>query len=109
MQAWTKTMAKAKKSIFDDCYGQRHFHLQVLATHPKWQRRGAGTSLCDWGMRLAKMTGMTISVFASPMGRELYRHLGFRDVSDVKVSVKGEQESINVLAMSYEPECKDTA
>lgn len=96
-------MAKAKKSIFDDFYGQRHFHLQVLATHPEWQRRGAGTSLCNWGIQLAEMTGMAISLFASPMGRKLYRHLGFQDVVEVEVSVEGEHESVTALAMIYEP------
>jgi GNAT superfamily N-acetyltransferase len=102
VKAFAETLAQSKKIIFDGSYGRRHFTLQVLATRPGWQRKGAGTMLCNWGIKMSLWTGMAISVFASPMGRKLYSHLGFRPISEVKLAVDGDDESVAVLAMSYE-------
>jgi predicted N-acetyltransferase YhbS len=105
MKAFAETLATSKKIIFDNLYGQNYFTLQVLATRPAWQRRGAGTMLCRWGIQISLWTGMAISVFASPMGQVLYSRLGFRPMSTVKLIVDGDSESVSVLAMSYEEQC----
>ena len=102
-------MAKARKSLFDDYYGNRHFQLQVLATSPKFQRIGAGSMLCKWGIELAERTGMSISVFASPMGRKVYAKLGFCRVRDVIVQAETEDQRIVLTAMAYEPVLEQTA
>jgi hypothetical protein len=102
MRVFTETLERSKKAIFDHMYGQRHFALQVLATHPDWQRRGAGTMLCRWGIIVSLFTGTTISVFASPMGQALYSRLGFCLMSRVELTVEGDEESVAVSAMSYE-------
>lgn len=103
IQAWNDTMAKAKKSLFDDYHRGRHFQLQILATLPKFQGRGAGSLLCRWGIKVAESKGMPISVFASPMGRKLYSKLGFGKVRDVVVQVDADDLRVVLTAMSYEP------
>jgi ribosomal protein S18 acetylase RimI-like enzyme len=102
MKVFAETLERSKKAIFDRLYGQRHFTLQVLATHPDWQRRGAGTMLCRWGITVSLFTGTTISVFASPMGQALYSRLGFCLMSRVELAVEGDEESVVVSAMGYE-------
>lgn len=54
MKAFDVDLADAKKSHFDKIYGDRQVHLLVLATHPDYQRHGAGTRHCQWGIELAK-------------------------------------------------------
>ncbi len=103
IHAWSETMSKSKKSLFDHRYGSKHFHLQILATHPSYQRRGAGASLCSWGIKLAERRAMTITVFASPMGELLYEHLGFRSVALVTVKADDDDESVTLAAMVYRP------
>jgi len=46
---------------------------------------------------------MAVSVFASPMGWSLYSRLGFRLKAPVRMEVDGDDESIVVMAMIYEP------
>ena len=46
---------------------------------------------------------MAVSVFASPMGWSLYSRLGFRLKAPVTMEVDGDDESIVVMAMIYEP------
>jgi predicted N-acetyltransferase YhbS len=105
MKVFAETLATSKKINFDKLYGQNYFTLQVLATRPAWQRRGAGTMLCQWGIQISLWTGMAIAVFASPMGQKLYSRLGFRPMSSVTLIVDGDSESVSVLAMSYENSC----
>ncbi len=96
-------MEKSRKQLFDDCYGRCHVQLQILATHPDYQRRGAGAALCNWGIEGARRRGIAVSVFASPMGWNLYSRLGFRLKAPVRMEVDGDDESIVVMAMIYEP------
>ncbi|OCL07415.1 hypothetical protein AOQ84DRAFT_295130 [Glonium stellatum] len=103
MRAWTDTLASSRRVLFDRYYGTRHFQLQILATHPEHQRRGAGSSLCRWGMQLAKERNMAISVFASPMGKQLYRHLGFHSLASVTIKVQEEDDYVILEAMAYIP------
>ncbi|KAF2404617.1 acyl-CoA N-acyltransferase, partial [Trichodelitschia bisporula] len=102
MELWAATMAKARKQYFDDSFGARHLQLQILATHPDYQRRGAGTALCKWGMAFAQKWGMVVTVFASPMGKKLYRRLGFQTMARIEMRVPDEMESVAPVAMSYE-------
>ncbi|KAF1978800.1 hypothetical protein BU23DRAFT_188644 [Bimuria novae-zelandiae CBS 107.79] len=104
MQAWTRILREAKVYYFERQYGSQQIQLQILATHPMFQRLGAGSRLVDEGIRLAKMSNNAISVFASPMGRRLYSKLGFKSIASVVVQVKDDPEFVSVEAMTYEPE-----
>jgi len=105
MQAWTAITAKSKAEVFDSVFGPRHIHLQILATHPKYQRRGAGRALCEWGVQLAERIAAPITVFASPMGSLLYRNAGFISVEDVKVqAAEDNHEGIVLAGMTLIPQ-----
>jgi ribosomal protein S18 acetylase RimI-like enzyme len=103
MQAWTDTTSASKKLLFDSQFGTSHFQLQLLATSPQFQRQGAGSQLVRWGMQLAEYLNVAISVFASPMGEQLYLRLGFRRLASVFVHVEKEKESVELAAMVYLP------
>lgn len=103
MEAFTDAMEVAHRRYFSDIYGADHIHLKILATHPDYRRRGAGTKLCNWGIDLAEKNRAYISVFASPMGEKLYARLGFKELAVVVVQVKGEEEKVSISAMLYTP------
>lgn len=104
MQAWKQILQEAKDQYFESQYGSRQIQLQILATHPKFQRLGAGSRLVNEGIRFAEASAKAISVFASPMGKRLYSKLGFKSIASVTVQAGGETESVSVEAMVYEPE-----
>jgi predicted acetyltransferase len=72
-----------------------------LATHPQYQGIGAGTALCNWGLKMSRLENVAVAVFASPMGRKLYRKLGFQKVTNVIIEAEGDDERINIAAMVY--------
>jgi GNAT superfamily N-acetyltransferase len=102
MMAWDKTTREAKCRIFDKPLGNAFLQLQILATHPQYQGLGAGTALCNWGLKMARLENVPVAVFASPMGRKLYRKLGFQKVNNVIIKAEGDDEVINIAAMVYE-------
>ncbi|KAF2456063.1 hypothetical protein BDY21DRAFT_347798 [Lineolata rhizophorae] len=100
MHAWNEITKVARRILFDEHYGSRHIHLQVLATHPAYQRLGAATALCEWGIGQALRHGVVVTLFASPMGKLLYQKLGFENVTTVPVKVQGEDASVELSAMN---------
>lgn len=105
MQAWTSITAKSKAEVFDNVLGPRQLHLQILATHPKYQRRGAGRLLCEWGLQVAEFFRLPITVFASPMGSILYQTTGFMLVDRVQVkATEDDDEGVVLAAMTFIPQ-----
>jgi predicted N-acetyltransferase YhbS len=103
MKAWTEAMSQAKSRIFNTQLGRNYFQLQILATDPQFQRQGAASELCRWGIEVARRTGFAIGVFASPMGKELYGHVGFKWCDDVRIRASNTDQEITVAAMVYCP------
>lgn len=103
MRAFTSALASAKKSYFEEKYHPDYVHLRILATHPNFQRRGAGTALCRWGMEFAREGNEPLTVFASPMGQKLYTSLGFESLGSVPVQVEGEEQRLAIEAMIRHP------
>jgi GNAT superfamily N-acetyltransferase len=60
-----------------------HWHLEWLAVHPDWWRKGAGTMLLDWGLRQAEKDGMAAMWEASPEGVEFYQKRGIETIGIV--------------------------
>lgn len=97
-----KEFARAVTVAFDRYFGKlgnRQVHLWLLATHPDFRRRGAGTMLCNWGMEKAKEKGHPITVLASPMGKQLYMELGYRFLGSVHCQVDDEEELFEVACL----------
>ncbi|KAF4470351.1 gnat family [Fusarium albosuccineum] len=59
--------------------------------------RGAATMLCNWGQKESLKTGRRmLTVMASPMGKELYKELGYGLVGSVTAQVEGEEEKVDI-------------
>ena len=102
MAAYRTNINRAKINLFDSKYGAQHYYLSLLATHPSYQGRGAGTALVERGMEKAKREGWTVSLFSSPMGMRVYEKLGFRVVGGFRTRVEGEEEILDTPAMVLE-------
>jgi len=102
LKEWRSKLIQAQKQFFDDVYGEAQLHLVILSTHPDYQRRGAGTTLIEWGKEKARAENLTIVVTATPMGGPLYKKLGFRQVGNVHFQVEGEDEFVELTALVCE-------
>jgi predicted acetyltransferase len=96
---FSKVVQEFKEEHFDVDFGRQQLYLGSVATHPDYQRRGAGTIQCRWGLDLAEKEGLGVALFASIMGRPLYTHLGFETMAELTVQVEGEDEKVGVTAM----------
>lgn len=88
-------------------YGKEQLHLWMLFTHPDFRRRGLGTMLCDWGQEEAEKKGWCLTVMASPMGKLLYEHLGYRVVGSEIAQVHGEAEKVAIDCLLKRVDRKD--
>lgn len=61
--------------------------LDIMATHPFHQKRGAGTMTVKWGTDLADSLGMKCFIEASPPGKRLYEKCGFVAVPEEYIHV----------------------
>lgn len=105
MKVFEESLEKARTQCFKRLYGENRMQLRLLVTHPDYQRRGAGGELVKWGIEKAKEDNLALALFASPIGGHLYRKLGFRELSVMKIQVDGETESISTSVMAYVPTC----
>jgi len=77
--------------------------LKILLCHPDYQRRGAGTALTRWGIKQAARLGLCTTVFASPMGLNLYKKLGFKEIDRFRVQLEGDAEYLEIPALVLKP------
>jgi GNAT superfamily N-acetyltransferase len=54
-----------------------YFMLNMLATHPEQQGRGAATLLLDWGMKKADEEGLVTYLDATGIAKPIYEKRGF--------------------------------
>lgn len=101
MAAFSKTMDGVQKKYWETLY-PHNYHLLLLATHPEYRRRGAGTALSKWGIEKGLSAGMDIGVEASPMGFPLYKHLGFVLLEVLMVEPQHDDARLPVKVMVFE-------
>ena len=102
MKAYRK-YRQYKLKWFDERYGEKHWSLTTLATHPDYERRGIGTALCCWDIQRAISSKLeAITLFSSPLGKPLYTKLKFMEVGTVRIQVEGEKEFIEFPGMTLE-------
>jgi hypothetical protein len=82
-----------KPPYLDDIYSDHQLHLLILGTHPDYQRHGAGTRHCRWGIELATKQKLALTTFRSPMGIRLYTQLELKKLGEVIVQVDGEERN----------------
>lgn len=100
MEAFTLAVKEGYSNYFER-WSAIEVPLMVLATHPDFQRRGAGSMLCRQGMEIAKVQGSPVTVFGSAAGTALYAHLGFTQLGKIDVQAEDEDESLSLVAMVY--------
>jgi len=80
-----------------------YIHLIRVATSPKWQRHGAGTMLCKWGIDVAQKHRLQIGLLATPSGWALYSQLGWKELTRAVVRMPEEKESVSMTVMKWYP------
>ena len=78
--------------------GRKHWYLELVATRPEYQGKGAAGKLLRWGIERADKERTETYLEASPDGKPIYEHFGFAEVDRLVVKLKedvlGENEFI---------------
>lgn len=73
---WKRRISLARENANSDSPAM--FTLDTCAVDPAFQRRGVAGKLVEWGIQEAKRRGkLECTTEASPMGRVVYKRLGF--------------------------------
>lgn len=104
--AFKEKATVGREEYFNRAYGSDQIFLMILATLPAYRGQGFGSALCRSGISRARDDDVVVTLYASPMGFQLYRGLGFQDLGDIIVRAPGEEESIAPKAMVYTLERK---
>lgn len=59
-----------------------------MATHPKYQRKGIGRLLLQWGIDVAEQLGLPMYLESSDAGLPLFKKAGFEMLADEKLVYK---------------------
>ena len=70
--------------------------LEILGTAPEHQGKGAAGKLIRWGVEQADANGVEAYVEASPTGRPVYEHFGFKAVEEYRPSTGNYVETFMV-------------
>lgn len=101
VKATDRSRLKDLKKCHDEC-----MHLRVVATLPRYQKRGYAKALCEWGIGFAGSRGIGVTVSTSPLGYILFSDLGFVDVGPLSVPIGGGEEDLVLKAMYLAPRRK---
>ncbi|KAK3073354.1 hypothetical protein LTR53_005150 [Teratosphaeriaceae sp. CCFEE 6253] len=71
--------------------GRAHWYLEMLATDPAYQGRGAGSQLMRWGLERANAEGLEAYLEASPDAVRLYERFGFREAGKTETWIENER------------------
>lgn len=97
--AFNQTIRAYARDHFVKRFEEKHLYLGTLATHPDYQRRGAGSMLLQYGLNVAEEESLGLSLFASPMGHPVYAAKGYNVTDVLKIQVEGEDEWVEEVAM----------
>ena len=90
-------MTKRKENMS----GRKHWYLELLATRPEWQGKGAGGLMLDWGCARADGDGVETYLESSPAGKRLYEKKGFKELDRLVVpsKVEGEEDFVECFML----------
>ena len=99
MKAYSQAIRRSFRNNFAK-YGKRQLRLWMLVVHPCYRRRGAGTLLCKWGESEARRRRRwMLTLEASPMGKLLYLHLGYKQVGTETAQIESEDEKVEIFSL----------
>jgi len=94
-------LVQRRKRIMDP---RPYWYLEIIATRPDWQGKGAAGKLLRWGLERADQQGVEVYLEASPDGKPIYEHFGFEEVERLVVDLDGrdpcgtgEEEFVEVM------------
>ncbi|KAA8642010.1 hypothetical protein EYZ11_003965 [Aspergillus tanneri] len=70
-----------KRKHFFGENGRDHCLFELLVTHPRFERRGAGSLITQWGCDVGDRLGLDCYLESSDQGYRLYKRKGFREIS----------------------------
>lgn len=87
---YVQQFSKMKQKYLDDVYMKRNqLYLDSLATHPDYQRQGAGSALVRSGLSFGKSKykneNVTATLIATEAGEPLYQYLGWESMHNYSV------------------------
>lgn len=75
--------------IVDDwLLGKKHLLLNALFVAPRFQHRGIGTALLNWGNNRADKEGLPCFLKSTPTSWPLYKELGWKEVGVLEVDLR---------------------
>ncbi|RMZ01596.1 hypothetical protein D0862_06313 [Hortaea werneckii] len=95
--------AEADQGVCDETFGEwgrkrrelmgkrGHWYLEIIATHPQHQGRGAGSMMIIWGLGRADRDNVEAYLEASPEAVSLYEKLGFENVASTDTWIQNER------------------
>lgn len=69
--------------------GRKHWYLELIATKPEFQGKGAAGMLMRWGLEKADEEGVESYLEASPEGKPVYEHFGFVEQEELEIDLEG--------------------
>ncbi|KUJ20308.1 amidase signature enzyme [Mollisia scopiformis] len=82
-------VSKAEAAKFRVVGNKPCYRLTFVGTLPKYQGRGAGRLLTEWGLEKAKQESMPIYLESTISAARLYRRLGFTALDGLSMSLPG--------------------
>ena len=94
-------IGKASEIDRNECFAgiSEMWNLKLLVTDRPFRRRGAATSLVQWGTAEADNEGVCCGIAASGMGGRVYERCGFKKLKTSVVHVQDQDESLSYDVM----------
>jgi GNAT superfamily N-acetyltransferase len=80
-----------------------NIELSALYVSPESQRRGVGSKLVKWGLRVAEKKRIVVGVQAQEKPRRFYQSLGFKMLDTVTIRSAEDEESVLLHVLVYDP------
>jgi GNAT superfamily N-acetyltransferase len=68
---------------------RKHWYLELIATRPEFQGKGAAGMLMRWGLEKVDEDGAVSYLEASPEGKPIYEHFGFVGQEELTIDIEG--------------------
>ncbi|KAM0136913.1 hypothetical protein ACHAP3_004251 [Botrytis cinerea] len=95
------TLIERRREIMGE---RKHWYLEIIATRPEWQSKGAAGKLMRWGLEKADEEGVETYLEASPVGKEVYEHFGFEEKARLVVPVNGNNDFVECMMVRSKKE-----